>query len=320
MDRLLAIRVFDRLVETGGFGRAAEALDMPKSTVTKLIQGLERELGVRLLDRTTRRVTVTAEGAAYYEHTRHWLADLDDFETTLAAGRGNPVGTLRIDTGGSVAAGLILPRLAEFRARYPGIRLQVGVTDRTIDLVSEGVDCAIRSTNDDTSLVTRQIAELRWSLCASPDYLARRGAPSTPEDIHRDAHDVVGYFSARTGRMLPLRFRRAGEDIAIDAAAVVQVNESNAHTAAVLAGLGLAQTLAFSTDAHVAAGRLVSLLSDLQPPPLPVYLVYPPERRNNARLRAFVDWIADALPAQAASLIHPSNSSLGYANHRDISD
>ncbi|URL58667.1 LysR family transcriptional regulator [Luteibacter flocculans] len=308
MDRLLAIRVFDRLVETGGFGRAADALQMPKSTVTKLIQGLERDLGVRLLDRTTRRVTVTAEGAAYYEHTRRWLADLDDFETALNAGRGLPTGNLRVDTGGSVAAGLILPVLPEFRARYPGIRVQLGVTDRTVDLVSEGIDCAIRSTGDDPSLVTRQIASLRWAFTASPAYLAQRGAPTTPDDILRDGHDVIGYFSARTGRALPLRFRVDDQDVSIDAPAAVQVNESNAHTASVLAGLGLAQTLAFSTDPYVKSGQLVSLLPDMQPPPLPVFLVYPPERRNNARLRAFLDWISEALPAQAAGIEIPTKA------------
>lgn len=302
MDRLLAMRVFGRLVETGGFGRAADALRMPKSTVTKLIQGLEAELGVRLLERTTRRVTVTAEGDAYYERTRHWLAELDDFETTLAGGRSNPVGSLRVDTGGSVAAALILPRLAEFRARYPGIRVQLGVTDRTVDLIGEGIDCAIRSTADDPNLVTRQIAELPWMLCATPGYLARRGTPAVPADIVRDGHEVIGYFSARSGRTQPLRFREDARETLIEVKAAVEVNESNAHTAAVMAGLGLAQTLAFTTNEHVARGRLVSLLPAYQPAPLPVYLVYPPERRHNARLRTFVDWIAEALPAQAAGL------------------
>lgn len=301
MDRLLAIRVFGRLVETGGFGRAADALRMPKSSVTKLIQGLESELGVRLLERTTRRVTVTVEGAAYYERTRQWLAELDEFETTLAGGRSNPVGNLRVDTGGSVAAGLILPRLSEFRARYPGIHVQLGVSDRTMDLIGEGIDCAIRSTGDDPNLVTRQIAELPWTLCATPDYLARRGTPAVPEDIVRDGHDVIGYFSARSGRAHPLRFREGEKQTAIEFSSAVEVNESNAHTAAALAGLGIAQTLSFTTNEHIASGRLVVLLPDYQPVPLPVYLVYPPERRHNVRLRAFIEWISTALPAQAAA-------------------
>ena len=291
MDHLLAIRVFGRLVETGGFGRAADALRMPKSTVTKLIQGLENELGVRLLERTTRRVTVTAHGAAYYERTRQWLAELDEFETTLAGGRNNPVGNLRVDTGGSVAAGLIIPALPAFRARYPGIRIQLGVTDRTVDLISEGIDCAIRSTGDDPNLVTRQIAELSWTLCATPDYLARRGTPKVPEDIVRDGHEVVGYFSARSGRMHPLRFREGERTFEIAFTAAVEVNESNAHTAAAIAGLGLVQALCFTVADHVARGELIPVLADWQPAPLPVYLVYPPDRRHNARLHAFAEWM-----------------------------
>lgn len=300
MDRFLAMRVFGRLVETGGFGRAADALRMPKSTVTKLIQGLEAELGVRLLERTTRRVTVTTEGAAYYEHTRQLLAELDAFETTLAGGQANPVGTLRMDTGGSVAASLILPDLPDFRARYPGIRVQVGVTDRTVDLVGEGIDCAIRSTADDPNLVTRRIAEASFTLCATPDYLARRGTPDTPEAIQRDGHDVIGYASVRTGRPLPLHFRRDGRDIDLEVSPAVEVNESNAHTAAVLAGLGLAQALTFAVAGHIARGELVAVLNDWRPAPLPVYLVYPPTRRHNARLHAFVDWLSETLPRRIA--------------------
>ncbi|MET0936027.1 MAG: LysR family transcriptional regulator [Luteibacter sp.] len=300
MDRLLAIRVFGRVVETGGFGRAADALRMPKSTVTKLIQGLEAELGVKLLERTTRRITVTAEGAAYYERTRHWLAELDEFETTLAGGRSSPVGNLRIDTGGSVAACLILPALPAFRARYPGIRLQVGVTDRTVDLVGEGIDCAIRSTADDPNLVTRKIADAPWVVCATPDYVARRGTPTHPDDLARDGHDIVGYFSARSGRIQPMRFRDRDLEFGRDVAAAVEVNESNAHVAAALAGLGVVQTLAFTATPAIARGELVPLLADWLPPPLPVYLVYPPERRHNARLRAFVDWISEDLPGRLA--------------------
>ncbi|QWT21669.1 LysR family transcriptional regulator [Bacillus sp. NP157] len=299
MDHILAMRVFGRLVETGGFGKAADSLRMPKSTVTKLIQGLEEQLGVRLFERTTRRVTVTAEGAAYYERTRQWLAELDDFETTLAGGRGSPVGTLRVDTGGSVAACLILPELPAFRERYPGIRLQVGVTDRTVDLVGEGIDCGIRSTADDPNLVARQIAELPWVTCATPGYLASRGTPMHPDDLAREGHDIVGYFSARTGRAQPMRFTDRERGFDGELISAVEVNESNAHVAAALAGLGIVQTLAFAAAPALARGDLLPVLDTWQPAPLPVYVVYPSEKRHNARLRAFVDWIAEALPRRA---------------------
>jgi DNA-binding transcriptional LysR family regulator len=302
LDHLLAIRVFGRLVETGGFGRAADALAMPKSTVTKLIQGLETQLGVRLLERTTRRVTVTAEGAAYYERTRQWLGELDEFETMLAGDLGNPVGNLRVDTGGSVAACLILPELPSFRARYPGIHVQLGVTDRTVDLIGEGIDCAIRSTADDPNLVARRIAGVPWITCATPVYLDGRGTPLHPDDIVRDGHDVVGYFSARSGRTQPLRFRDGEREFGGELKAVVEVNESNAHTAAALAGLGLVQTLGFTVAPAVARGELVPVLASWQPEPLPVYVVYPAAKRNNARVRAFVEWIAEVFPRRGGIL------------------
>ncbi|MDR6935928.1 MULTISPECIES: LysR family transcriptional regulator [unclassified Luteibacter] len=300
MDRLLAMRVFTRLVDTGGFGKAADALRLPKSTVTKMIQTLESELGVRLLERTTRRISVTAEGAAYYEHTRRMLADLDDFESDLAGGGNSPIGPLRVETGGSVAARLLIPALGEFRERFPGIELQIGVSDRTVDLLSEGVDCAIRSTGDDPAVVARQIAELPWALTATPAYLARQGMPETLSDL-KD-HAMVGYFSARTGRSQPLRLSDpSGAVHTVDIARALEVNESNAHSAAALAGLGLVQTLRFQVADALDDGRLVDVMPTWQPPPLPVYLVYLPTRRHNPRLRAFVEWVAQALPARAGA-------------------
>jgi len=299
MERLLAMRLFARVVETGTLTKAAAGLRVPASSATKLLQSLEADLGVQLLERTTRRVAVTAAGAAYYDHVRPMLDDLDDVEARLARGTQSPVGTLRVDTGGSVAAQLLIPAMPAFRERYPDIRLQIGVTDRNVDLTAEGVDCAIRSSADDPTLIARQIAELPWTLCASASYLARRGRPASAADL--STHDIVGYFSAGTGRAAPLRLR--GADGAVrdhPCACPVEVNESNAHAMSAWAGLGIVQTLRFQVGAGIESGALIELLPDLQPPPLPVYVVYPPNRRNNPRVRAFVEWIADDLPRRAA--------------------
>jgi len=293
MDQLLAIRVFARVVETGSFTKAADSLQIPKATVTKLIQGLETHLRVKLLQRTTRRVSVTADGAAYYERTGHVLSELKDIEATLGRAQANPRGRLRVDTGGSVASGILIPALPTFRARYPDIQIHLGVTDRTVDLIGENVDCVIRSTANDLSLVTRRIAQLRWTTCATPGYLAHHGVPKHPRDLETNDHIVVAYSSALTGRTMPLRFGKGDEKIELDVRDGISVNESNAHLAAALAGLGLVQTMAFTTLRHVERGELVTVLDDWQPESQPVYMVYPPSRHLSTKLRVFADWVVE---------------------------
>ena len=166
MDHLQAIRVFCRVVETGAFNRAAQSLKMPNATVSKWIRSLETHLGVPLLERSTRRVQVTHEGTAYYERMRQLLAELDDVESTLGRTQANPRGSLRVDTGGSTASGILIPALPEFRERYPDIHVEIGVTDRVVDVIGENIDCAIRSTARDLSLITRRIGKLGWTTCA----------------------------------------------------------------------------------------------------------------------------------------------------------
>ena len=291
MDHLQAIRVFARVVETGGFNRAAQSLQMPNATASKLIQSLERHLGVKLLERSTRRVSVTSDGAAYYERTRHLLGELDDIETTLGRAQANPRGRLRVDTGGSTASGIVIPALPDFCARYPDIQVQLGVTDRTVDLVGENIDCAIRSTATDLSLITRQIGALPWTTCASPSYLARYGVPEHPRQIIDGDYPVAGYFSARSGRVQPLHFLDHGERLEIEPRNTVIVNESNAHLATALAGLGLVHTLDFMVRPRIERGELIAVLETWRPQPQEVFIAYPPSRQLNAKLRVFVDWV-----------------------------
>jgi len=291
VDHLQAIRVFARVVETGGFNRAAQSLQMPNATASKLIQSLERHLGVKLLERSTRRVSVTSDGAAYYERTRHLLGELDDIETTLGRAQANPRGRLRVDTGGSTASGIVIPALPDFCARYPDIQVQLGVTDRTVDLVGENIDCAIRSTATDLSLITRQIGALPWTTCASPSYLARYGVPEHPRHIIDGEYPVAGYFSARSGRVQPLHFLDHGERLEIEPRNTVIVNESNAHLATALAGLGLVHTLDFMVRPCIERGELIAVLETWRPQPQEVFIAYPPSRQLNAKLRVFVDWV-----------------------------
>jgi len=293
MDHLQAIRVFCRVVETGGFNRAAQSLQMPNATVSKWVRSLETHLGVALLERNTRRVQVTNEGTAYYERMRQLLAELDDVESTLGRTHANPRGRLRVDTGGSTASGILIPALPEFRERYPDIHLDIGVTDRVVDVIGENVDCAIRSTASDGSLIARRIGRLRWTTCASPAYIERYGVPDHPRQILTGSYPVAGYFSARSGLVQPLHFQDQDGAFQIEPVTSVTVNESNAHLATALAGLGLIHTLDFMVRPSITRGELVPMLEPWRPDPLDVYIVYAPSRQLNAKVRVFVSWITE---------------------------
>lgn len=293
MDQFQAIRVFARVVESGNFTRASDSLNMPKATVTKLVQGLESHLRVKLLNRTTRRVTVTPDGAAYYERTRRLMNELEDIEATLGNAQTAPKGSLRVDVGASLARLVLIPALPAFHQRYPDVPIDLGVTDRPVDLIGDNVDCVIRGgALTDLSLVARLVGKLKFVTCATPAYLERHGTPTHPRDIEA-GHQVATYLSARTGRPTPLLFERDGEQIEVAGRYVVGVNESNAHLAAGLAGLGLLQTLAFMAGPHIERGELVPVLTDWRRSPNPLYVVYPPNRHLSAKVRVFVDWVAE---------------------------
>ncbi len=293
MDQIQAMRIFVRVVEAGTFTRAADSLNLPKATVTKHVQALEERLRVKLLNRTTRRVTVTPDGAAYYDRTVRLLTDLDDIEASMTNARANPRGRLRIDVGTSVAQLLIIPHLAEFHARYPDIQVDLGVSDRTVDLIGDNVDCVIRGGElSDQSLVARRIGSLEFITVAAPAYLERKGTPTHPLEIE-EKHASVIYFSPQSGRHYPLEFRRGDESIDVTGPYQLSVNESNAYVTSIVAGLGIGQITSWQAQRHFDGGSLVRLLPEWTQPLLPVYVVYPPNRHLSAKVRAFVDWAAE---------------------------
>jgi len=299
MDQIQAMRIFVRVVEAGTFTRAADSLSLPKATVTKHVQALEARLRVKLLNRTTRRVTVTPDGAAYYDRTVRLLTDLDDIEASMTNARANPRGRLRIDVGTSVAQLLIIPHLAEFHARYPDIQLDLGVSDRIVDLLGDNVDCVIRGGElSDQSLVARRIGNLEFITVASPDYLARKGTPTHPLEIE-EKHTSLLYFSPHSGRHYPLEFRKGDEAIDITGPYQLSVNESNAYVTAIVAGLGIGQITSYQAERHFKSGALAQLLPEWSQPLLPVYVVYPPNRHLSAKVRAFVDWAAELFQRDA---------------------
>lgn len=293
MDHLTAIRVFARVVEAGNFTRAADSLRMPKATVTKLVQHLEGHLRVKLLQRTTRRVTVTPEGAAYYERTHRLLNELEEVESGLAHAQATPRGGLRVGVSAAIARLILLPALPSFHARYPGIVLDLGITDRPFDLIGDQVDCAIRCGEAaDSSLVGRRIGSLSWVTCATPAYLEQYGVPQHPRDLER-GYPLVSYLSALTGRPAGLRFKRGEEQLEVAGQSVLVLDECEARVIAGRTGLGLIQTLRYLAQPDLDRGELVPVLAEWEPEPMPVHVLHPPGRHLSAKLRAFVDWSAE---------------------------
>ncbi|MCJ7926036.1 MAG: LysR family transcriptional regulator [Pantoea vagans] len=300
MDQLLAIKAFSRVVESGSFTRAADLLNMPKATLSKLVQQLEAHLSVRLLQRTTRRVTVTAEGREYYEKALRILHDLEDIDACFNALRSKPRGHLRVDIGGSTARDILIPLLPDFFARYPDITLDLGVSDRPVNLISDNVDCVIRGGPlADSSLVARLIGHATLITCATPAYLKASGVPAYPDEL-RNGHRLVSYLSPQTGKPFPLRFERQGEKVEITSAHRIGVNESNGHLAAGLAGLGIIQTFSYSLSAILRRGEMVEILRDWRPAGYPFHLVYPQNRHVTQRLRVFIDWLVASFPERVA--------------------
>ncbi|RKH56980.1 LysR family transcriptional regulator [Corallococcus llansteffanensis] len=291
MDRFTAMEAFVRVVESGTFTKAADALGRPKTAVTRLIQQLEAQLRVKLLHRTTRRVTVTPEGMTYYQQAVRLLGEVRELESSLAQTRRGPRGRLRVESSGTISRLLIVPALPSFYARYPQLHIELGVSDRVVDLLSDNVDCAIRGgAVKDESLVARHLGDLCYWVCASPRYVERHGMPHHPLELAGASHAVVSYFSSPSGKELPFVLIREGERLEVQGRSLLTLNETNAYLAAGLAGLGVMYAPRFVLEPYVAAGELVPVLEGWHPEPRPLFLVYPPARQPGAGLRVFIDW------------------------------
>lgn len=307
MDRFDAMQAFARVVETGSFTKAAETLHMSRTSVTQSVQQLEARLRVRLLNRTTRKVGVTVDGAAYYERVVRLLADMDDAETSLSGASALPRGRLRVDVPSPFASTILIPALPAFQARYPDIQLNLGVSDRMVDLIDDYVDCVVRGGEiTHQSLVVRHIGDLALGVYAAPGYLAQAGVPDHPLDLEASCHRVVGFSLSRTRRVLPCTLQHHGKRIEVQARQALVVDDGNAYLAAGLAGLGALWLPVYMAEAHVARGELVALFPEWQIDPMPLSLAFPPNRHISAKLRVFIDWIVDLVARHAPPAAHRS--------------
>jgi LysR family transcriptional regulator for bpeEF and oprC len=291
MDRLQAMEVFTRVVETNSFSKAAELLDLPRGSVSNLIQALEEHVGVRLLNRTTRQVSVTEDGALYYERCVGILSEISDAESSLSNKRQSPAGTIRVDTSGTLAKSLLLPALGDFYRQYPGIDVRLGLADRNIDLIQDGVDCVIRmGALEESSLVARRIGNSRITTCASPAYLAEYGTPTTLEELQ--GHRAVNYVSARSGKVFPFEYEVNGEVVKVSLEGGLAVNDGTVYITAGVLGYGIIQPSRFMVADMIERGELEEILTSYRIPSTPLSLVYP-HRRMNSRVRAFTEWLTE---------------------------
>lgn len=290
MDRFDAMRVFVRVVEQRSFTQAAQDLGLPRSTATDAIKQLETRLGVRLLQRTTRTVSPTLDGEAYYRRCLAILGDIEDAEAAFAGAK--PRGLLRVDVQGTLARRFVLPGLPAFLARYPDLELFMGEGDRWVDLVREGVDCVLRVGEPrDTDMVARRVAMLAEVTCASPGYLAEFGVPTSIEAL--EGHRMVGFRSSATGALLPLEFIKDGVARYVTLPTKLSVTGAESYSAAARLGLGLIQAPRYNLEADLARGTLVEVLPQHPPAPSPVSLLYPRNRQLSPRVRVFIDWLVE---------------------------
>ena len=294
MDRIDQLRIFIRVAQSGGFTSAAEQLGLPRPTVSLAIQRLEARLGTRLFSRTTRRVSLTQDGEALLERALALVADSDELEQQFQPDLLALAGRLRVDMPSRIARRQVAPALPTFLQQHPGLEIELSSSDRTIDLVHEGVDCALRVGEvPSSSLVARPLGSFRLINCASPTYLARYGTPHTPEDL--DRHQAVNYALPGSGRIDAWEWIEGGQLQTRLMVGQVAVNNAETYIACCLAGAGLIQIPAYDVTEHLVAGELIEVLHDWPAPPMPIHIVYPHRRHLSRRMQVFSQWLAEII-------------------------
>jgi LysR family transcriptional regulator for bpeEF and oprC len=290
------MEVFRWVADLGSFTRAADRLDMSRAAVTGHVAALESRLGVRLLHRTTRKLALTDDGAAYLEHVRRVLADVEETEGILSAGRSLPRGVLRVDLPVSIGRQFVVPALPRFAAQYPELKVVAILEDRRSDLIEAGIDAAVRiGPLEDSSLVARRVYEADFVVCASPDYLAVHGTPQTPADLAR--HNCLGLYAVSRGQALDWVFEKDGERMTFAPGGNLSLSNAEALLDATVAGAGIAMIFDMTASRWLASGALRPLLQDWRRRDrYPISVVYPQNRHLSAKVRVFSDFVAGLFP------------------------
>lgn len=296
MNNFADIVAYVRVVEAHSFVAAAQTLGMSPSAISKAVSRLEERLGARLLNRTTRSLSLTDVGTNFYEQCREALGQLDHAENEVTESRGVPRGRLRVDVPVSLGRRIIVPALPRFIAQYPELSVQMSMNDRILDLVQEGIDVGMRVGNlSDSSLIARRIAQLRGVTCASPEFIERYGEPKTPADLKPE--HCIAMFKIGNNQTREWMYRKDGVEHSITPAAPLAFSDPESAVAAAVSGAGFVRTLDFTVEAQVASGLLLPVLEDWNEGSWwPVSVVYPQHRQPTAKIRAFIDFVAGLFP------------------------
>ena len=296
MEHLFCMRVFARVVEQGSFVRAAEDLDIARPTATIAVAKLEKRLGVRLLHRTTRSLSLTDEGRVFYEGCARVLDNLAEVEDSLSKVRASPRGKLRASTPNALIHQAFITALPKFLARFPELNVELIITDRAVNLVEEGIDCAVRAVSipDDSTLVAHHIADVYWVTCASPRYLAAHGTPRKIADLEH--HNCIRFISPSTGRILDWRFDNGKEKVTLTPRGNLGVTSLEGAVASATAGVGIAQVSDVLAMEQLRSGALQPLFVEWAVPAPGFKVVYPSGRYLTAKVRAFTEFVAEVYP------------------------
>ncbi|MHA1002522.1 LysR family transcriptional regulator [Leclercia pneumoniae] len=296
MDKIHAMQLFIRVAELESFSRAADSLGLPKGSVSRQIQALENGLGTQLLHRTTRRVSLTQDGMVYYERAKDLLANLDELDGLFLLDPASISGRLRVDMPVAIARNLVIPRLPQFLQQYPGIELELSSSDRLVDVIREGFDCVVRvGTLKDSGLIARPLGKLSVINCASPDYLTRFGYPETLDDLA--SHAVVHYALNLGSRPQGFEYYDGESTRWVKTGGILTVNSTETYHASALAGLGIIQVPRVGARDALRAKKLMEILPQYRPGPMPVSLIYPHRRNLSRRVRLFMEWLTELMKA-----------------------
>ncbi|MDH2633168.1 LysR family transcriptional regulator [Acinetobacter baumannii] len=299
MDRLQAMETFVRVIEAGSFKQAADTLNVLPSTVTRNIKELESHLGTRLLNRTTRSISATDAGLRFYDSCKAILHELQEAEAQVSQKAEALHGTIKIGATSSLARHCLIPALPVFTRRHPRIELELHLSDSTADVVRQGLDCVIRTgILRSSQLVARRIGRFHWIICGAPNYIAQHGTPDNLQALQQ--HIAVGYLGGHAGRLAHWNFQDGAQTTAIAMQESLRVDDTDAYVEAGIAGLGLIRVASYMVRDHLAAGRLIRVLEDIETEPEPISVIYPHSRHLSPAVRAFMDWSSEVM-AQASS-------------------